>query len=102
MNSRRHSMLCLMAGAASLAGPLRALAARPRALSDPLRLGVDDALVDSGPAPALVRGYGRDTGLPVLLLHGPASAMLGAAERGENDLALTNTPEAEAALVAHG
>ena len=63
-----------------------------------MRLAADDALVDSGLAGQLQRAFGRDTGVAVKLLRGPASSVLQALERGENDAVLSNAPEAEAAL----
>ncbi|HMC14583.1 MAG TPA: hypothetical protein VKI18_03060 [Albitalea sp.] len=60
-----------------------------------MRLAADDALVDSGLAGELQRAFGRDTGVAVKLLSGPASSVLQALERGENDAALSNAPEVE-------
>ena len=79
-----------------------AWAQRRRSLADPLRLGVDRALFESGLAHALQRGFGRDTGLAVQLVPGPALPLLEALDRGELDAALTNTPEAEARLDQQG
>ena len=70
-----------------------------RALADPLRLGVDTALADSGLARALQQAFGRDTGLAVLVVAKPALALLGALERGEVDAGLCNAPDAETKLV---
>ena len=44
------------------------------------------------------RRFGRDTGVAVRLLPGPARELLEALGRGEHDGALLNTPQAEAAL----
>jgi tungstate transport system substrate-binding protein len=77
-------------------------AQQSRSLRDPLRLGVDPALHASGLAPALQRGFGRDTGVAVKLVPMPALLALQALERGELDAALCNAPLAEAALVAQG
>ena len=79
-----------------------ALAQQQRSLRDPLRLGVDTALMDSGLAPALQRSFGRDTGVAVLLVRMPALPMLEALDRGEIDAALANAPEAEARLEKQG
>ncbi len=93
MTSRRYFLL------GSLAAPLpSAWGQQRRSLSDPLRLGVDDALVDSGLAQALQQGFGRDTGVAVQLVRSPALPLLSALERGEFDAALCNAPEAEAKL----
>jgi tungstate transport system substrate-binding protein len=73
-----------------------------RSLSDPLRLGVDTALSDSGLARGLQRGFGRDTGIVVQLVPSPALPMLEALERGEIDAALANVPEPEARLEQQG
>ncbi len=93
MTSRRIFLL------GSLAAPLTsAWGQQRRALSDPLRFGADNALVDSGLAQALRQGFGRDTGVPVELVRSPAQALLAAVERGEIDAVLCNAPEAEARL----
>ena len=47
----------------------------------PLRLGVDRALVESGLARSLQHAFGADTGIAVLLVPGPALAVLEAVER---------------------
>lgn len=93
MTSRRHFLL------GSLAAPFSsAWAQQRRSLEDPLRLGADNALVDSGLAQSLQQAFGRDTGVAVQLVRSPALAVLGAVERGEVDAALCNAPEAEAKL----
>ena len=90
----------LTAAAAAIALP--ALAQQRRSLADPLRLGVDLALVDSGLARALQVGFGRDTGVAVKLEPRPAAAVLEALERGELDASLTNAPEIETKLFDAG
>ena len=93
MTSRRYFLL------GSLAVPLpSAWAQQRRSLEDPLRLGADNALVDSGLALALQQGFGHETGVAVQLVRSPALALLAAVERGELDAALCNAPEAEAKL----
>lgn len=93
MTSRRFFLL------GSLAAPLTSAWGQQRSsLSDPLRLGADNALVDSGLAKALQKAFGRDTGVAVQLLRNPALALLAAAERGEIDAVLSNAPDAEAKL----
>jgi tungstate transport system substrate-binding protein len=90
---------------AGLATPLLTapgLAAQRKSLGDPLRVGVDLDLVASGLAGTLQRAFGRDTGIAVKLVTGPAMAMLQALERGEIDAALSNAPQAEEKLVAQG
>ncbi|MBW8830632.1 MAG: substrate-binding domain-containing protein [Burkholderiales bacterium] len=101
MTSRRYALIRLTT-AAVLAGPAFALAAQRQSLGDPLRLAVDDALFDSGLAASLQRAFGRDTGVAVQLLHGPASGVLEALERGEHDAALTNSPTVEESLDKQG
>jgi len=99
MLSRRHLF------AAPLATLLPAVSARAqqrKSLADPLRLGVDHALVDSGLAPALLHAFGADTGIAVKAVPGAALPLLDALERGELDAALTNTPEAEIKLDQQG
>ena len=68
----------------------------------PLRVGVDSALADSGLAGHLRRAFGADTGIGVLLVPGPALAVLEAMREGEVDAALCNAPEAEARLDQQG
>jgi tungstate transport system substrate-binding protein len=98
MPMRRRQLLALPLLAA--AGPVTAREAR--SASDPLRLGVDRSLVESGLAAALVRGFGTDTGIAVKAVPGPALPVLEALGRGELDAALTNAPVAEARLVQQG
>jgi tungstate transport system substrate-binding protein len=76
--------------------------AQRRSLADPLRVGVDHALLDSGLASALQRAFGRDTGVAVQLVRRPALPLLEALDRGELDAALANAPEAEARLDTQG
>jgi tungstate transport system substrate-binding protein len=99
MTTRRRVVL---GSAAALSLPSLALAQQRASLSDPLRLGADAALVESGLAPALQAAFGRDTGVAVKLQPGPALPLLEALERGELDAALTNAPEAEMKLEAQG
>ncbi len=100
--TRRDALVCCAAAAAAVGWPGLAVAAQRRSLDDPMRLAADDALVDSGLAGQLQRAFGRDTGVAVKLVRGPASSVLQALERGENDAALSNAPEAEAALEKQG
>jgi tungstate transport system substrate-binding protein len=97
---RRVVLIRLGAVAAAAAGPAHAL--QRRSLDDPLRVAVDDALADSGLAAALQRAFARDTGVALQLLRGPATSVLQALERGEHDVAITNTPAAEEALEKQG
>ncbi len=87
---------------AALLPDTSALAQQRKSLADPLRLGVDHALVASGLAPALLRGFGVDTGIAVTMVPGAAVPLLQALERGEIDAALTNLPEAELNLEKQG
>src|SRR3954470_17758281 len=99
MISRR---LVLGVMGAALAAPRLAAAAQRQSLTDPLRLAVYDALFDAGLAADLQRAFGRDTGVAVQLLHGPATGVLEALERGEHDAALTNAPSVEEPLDRQG
>ena len=90
---------------AALATPMfatRALAQKPSERGGPLRLGVDRALEDSGLARRLQIAFSGDTGIAVLLVPGPALAVLEALKNGEADAALTNAPGAEDALEKQG
>lgn len=87
---------------AALAAPLVAQAQQRKSLTDPMRLGVDTALVDSGFARALQAGFGRDTGVAVKIEPRPSAAVLEALERGELDASLTNAPDLEARLFDAG
>lgn len=84
------------------AWPLIGNSQQRRAQTDPMRLGVDFALFDSGLAAALLRGFGRDTGIAVRMVPGPAQALLQALERGEIDALLNNTPALEAQFEKQG
>ena len=102
MPSRRR-LLCLplCASAAWLHAP--PLAAQPRrAAADPLRVGIDPALIDSGLGHALRQAFVRDTGVAVQLVARPAQPLLEALEGGELDVGLANAPQAEARLEAQG
>ena len=79
-----------------------AQAQQRKSLADPLRLGVDEALMASGLARALQRAFGRDTGIAVQLVPGLALPLLEALERGEFDATLTNAPDAETKLAQLG
>lgn len=102
MISRRHALISATAAAVTLSLSRSVEAAQRQSLSDPLRLATDDALFDSGLTVALQKAFGRDTGVAVQLLHGPASGVLEALERGEHDAALTNAPSVEDALDKQG
>lgn len=99
MTTRRRLVL---GTAAVLSFPSLALAQQRASLADPLRLGADAALVESGLVTALQAAFGRDTGVAVKLQPGPALPLLEALERGELDATLTNAPEAEMKLEAQG
>ncbi|HEY4066602.1 MAG TPA: substrate-binding domain-containing protein [Burkholderiaceae bacterium] len=99
MLSRRRLLWVPVAG---LAGAGGASAQQRLSLGDPLRLGVDRALMESGLAPALLHAFGIYTGIAVKPVPGPALALLTALERGEIDAALTNVAEAEAKLDQQG
>lgn len=102
MIQRMSSRRLFLGAAVALALPSLARAQQRQSLADPLRLGVDQALVDSGLAAALQTGFGRDTGVAVQLVPGLALPLLEALERGELDATLTNAPEAEDKLEKQG
>lgn len=103
MTPRRPLLLATLAAVlASATAGRPARAQQRRSLADPLRLGVDSALVDSGLARALHQAFGRDTGIAVLLVAKPALALLEALERGEVDAGLCNAPDAERLLDRQG
>jgi len=102
MLTRRPLLIAPLAVLASLPTAGSAVAQQRRSLADPLRLGVDSALSDSGLARALQQAFARDTGVAVLLVRQPALAMLEALERGELDAGLCNAPDAETRLDAQG
>ncbi|MGZ8259814.1 MAG: substrate-binding domain-containing protein [Caldimonas sp.] len=79
-----------------------AAAQKPAERGGPLRLGVDHALEDSGLARRLRFAFAADTGIAVLLVPGPALAVLEAVKNGETDAALVNAPAAEEALEQQG
>ena len=97
MVSRRRALSTLLAFASA-----PALAQQRKSLADPLRVGVDQALIDSGLARALQRGFGADTGIAAKLVPGAALVVLEALERGELDAALTNAPQVESGLDQQG
>ena len=97
MISKRRVLLAALAACG-----LAAQAQQKKSLADPLLVGVDRALADSGLAARLQKAFGRDTGIAVKLVPGAASAVLEALERGELDATLTNAPEAELRLEKQG
>jgi tungstate transport system substrate-binding protein len=84
------------------AAPLMAAAAQSKSLLDPLRLGVEQTLMDSGLAGQLQRSFGRDTGVAVQMVAGTSATLLAALEQGEIDAALTDAPELETKLEKQG
>lgn len=102
MIQRMTSRRLLLGAAVALALPSLTRAQQRQSLADPLRLGADQALIDSGLAAALQTGFGRDTGVAVQLVPGLALPLLEALERGELDATLTNAPEAEEKLEKQG
>lgn len=67
-----------------------------------MRLGVEQALFDSGLAAKLRRSFGMDTGIVVELIPASSAATLSALEQGEIDMSMTNAPELEIDLVQQG
>lgn len=96
----RRSLLLASALACLPHAPSQAV--QKQSLEDPLRLGVDEALMKSGLARALQRAFGADTGVVVSLKEGSALSMLEAAELGEVDAALTNVAWLEALVEKQG
>jgi tungstate transport system substrate-binding protein len=88
--------------AGSLAIASARAAARIPVTEGALRLGADRALVDSGLARALVRGFGRDTGIAVEVVAQPVIPLLEALAAGEYDAGLANAPDAVQRLDAQG
>ena len=88
--------------ATSVAASVRARGGGPAARDGPLRVGADRALIDSGLAGSLRRGFSADTGITVKLVAGPALAILEAVQNGEIDAAIANAPAAEADLESQG
>lgn len=103
MNGSRRRLLSLplAIGALAVGGDAPAQARR-RSAADPLRVGTDTALAESGLTEALRQGFGRDTGMTVTLVVAPALATLTALEQGELDAVLSNAPQAEARLEQEG
>jgi tungstate transport system substrate-binding protein len=98
----RHRRAFLAAGAMAAGAPALSWAVQRQSLDDPMRLGVDDALMASGLARALQRAFGVDTGIAVSLNAASAIDMLEAAELGEQDTVLTNAPRLEAQIEKQG
>src|SRR5512139_2298528 len=98
MTPHRRLVLALLAAAAVPA----ARAVQRKSLADPMRLGAEQSLIDSGLAPQFQKSFGRDTGVAVQLVPGRSAALLDALERGEIDAAMTNAPEQEAQLEKQG
>lgn len=96
---RRH---LLLAGALACLPHSPSQAVQKQSLQDPMRLGVDDALMKSGLARALQRAFGVDTGVAISLKSGTALNMLEATELGEVDAALTNVAWLETLLEKQG
>jgi len=98
MTLDRRSLLALLAASAVPA----AHAVQRKSLADPMRLGVEQALMDSGLASQFQKAFGRDTGVAVQLVPGISATLLETLERGELDAAMTNAPEQEALLEKQG
>jgi len=99
MTIDRRSLLALLAASAV---PAMAFAAQRKSLADPMHLGAEQALIDSGLASQLQKAFGRDTGVAVQLMPGRSGSLLEALERGELDAAMTNAPEQETQLEKQG
>jgi tungstate transport system substrate-binding protein len=92
----------LVLAALATAGVPAAHAVQRKSLSDPMRLGAEQALIESGLAPQFQKAFGRDTGVAVQLVPGRSAELLESLERGELDAAMTNAPELELALEKKG
>lgn len=93
---------CLLAGAGALLGVAPAWGVQRDSLANPLRLGCDEALVNSGLVSAWQRAFARDTGVVVSLITEPAGRILEMLGKNEVDLSLTNVPAMEALMVDRG
>jgi tungstate transport system substrate-binding protein len=98
MTLDRRSLLALLAASAV---PV-AHAAQRKSLADPMLLGVENALMESGLASQFQKAFGRDTGVAVQLVAGHSAALLEALERGELDTSMTNAPAQELQLEKQG
>ncbi len=67
-----------------------------------LQVGIEGALVASGLAARLREALKRDTGLLLQWIEGASGTLLPVLERGELDVALTNSPDTESALERKG
>lgn len=79
-----------------------ASAMQRRSLDEPMRLGVDDALMQSGMARALERSFELDMGIPLRLTSGSAVDMLEATELGDHDVVLSNAAWLDAQIEKQG
>ena len=95
---RRHVLFSLLIAACTPA----AHAAEKKSISDPMLLGVEQSLIDSGLAAAFQQGFTRDTGIVVKLVPGSSAAVLAALESGEVDASMTNAPDLETKLEKQG
>jgi tungstate transport system substrate-binding protein len=77
-------------------------AVQKKSLSDPLRVGAEQALVDGTLATRLQLAFIRDTGVVITLTPNASMAVLTALERGEIDVSLTNAPAPELQLEKQG
>ncbi len=93
---------CLLAGAGALLGAWPAWGLQRDSLANPLRLGCDEALVNSGLASAWQRAFARDTGVVVSLISEPASRILEMLNTAEVDMSLTNVPALEVFMADRG
>lgn len=91
----------VLAGGAAL-GVWPAWAVQQAALDNPLQLGCDEALFQSGLVQAWQKAFAADTGVVVRPVPHPATRVLQLLERGEVAMSLTNLPEQEALLDKQG
>jgi tungstate transport system substrate-binding protein len=82
--------------------PFGAALAQASRRADPLRLGVDQALVRAGLAGRIQRAFTTQTGLAMKTTAGPSAGLLNVLEAGDLDLTLTLAPERELRLVQDG
>ena len=97
---RIHRRKLLVAACLSALGGTSA--AQRRSMEEPMRLGVDQALMRSGLAPALERSFELDTGISLRLTSGSAVDVLEATELGETDVVLSNAPWLDSQIEKQG
>lgn len=98
---RRDWLACQLISATGLASA-QPSPGEVRTAQRMLQVGIEGALVASGLAARLREALKRDTGLLLQWVEGASGTLLPVLERGELDVALTNSPDTEAALERKG